>query len=767
MDKTKEQLLQENNQLRQRIFELEASEEKLLKIKEDLKEQKEKYKVAFEHTGTAMLIVEEDMTILMANNKLEEVTGYNEKVGKGKKWTEFVEEEDIEKLKEYHFKRRKDPDSVPEEYEVRLKHTNKKYKDFLINVSMIPGTKKSLFSLINITHRKRMENTLKDSEQRFRETADLLPGVICEMDFNMSFTYVNNRGLEIFGYSREEFEKGVNAASVIYDQDKERAVQGFTSVLSGDYIVPREYRMVKKNGTVINTLVNSSPIHKDNKICGIRSCIIDISQLKKTQEMLKNSEERFRSIFSQAPISIALFMTNGQIVEKNRSFIKMFNLFHMTEKDNNSYCIFNYLDINQYLLKNLKKGESIYRESEIDFSGLKIEIANKKKDGVRYLIWHIIPLGDKGMNPSLFLAHVQDVTEQKLAKEAQLRKAREETEKANRIVEGLKKEILFKARFHNIISRSPKMNEIFKILPEMAQTTATVLISGKSGTGKELIARSLHELGLRNSKPFVAINCGALPENLLEAELFGYKAGAFTDAKKDKIGKFAAAEGGTILFDEIGDISKAMQVKLLRVLQERTYEPLGSVTPITANVRIIAATNKDIVDMVKKGFFREDLFYRINVLNIELPPLKDRLCDVPLLCDYFINNLNSRYLKNIKGISQNAIDILLDYHFPGNIRELENLIERAFILCKDDAIQIEHLTDKIKPKIINKEIVKSISSLKGFKEVERFYIESVLNATSGDKLMAAKKMGIHKATLYRKIKEHDIANDNDLNSIKY
>jgi transcriptional regulator with PAS, ATPase and Fis domain len=281
------------------------------------------------------------------------------------------------------------------------------------------------------------------------------------------------------------------------------------------------------------------------------------------------------------------------------------------------------------------------------------------------------------------------------------------------------------------------------------------LIYGDSGTGKELIAHSLHELSSRKEKPFIAINCSALPDTLLESELFGYKAGAFTDAKKDKSGKFAQAEGGTMFLDEIGDISIAMQVKLLRVLQERVYEPLGATSPVKANVRVIAATNKDIKEMVNNGTFREDLYYRINVITISLPNLNERRCDIPILCEHFIDRYNFRYNKAVKEISKDAMEIILSYNFPGNIRELENVIEHAFIFCKESVIEPRHLPMALK-NIDEKEVGQDLSSIGNFEELEKMFIKSIITECNGDKNRAALRLGVHRATLFRKIRQYGL-----------
>jgi PAS domain S-box-containing protein len=499
-DKSKAQLIRELEQHRKQVRRFKEQEKKLLqKARKALHESEEKYRAAFEWTGTAMMVVDEDTMISMANHKAEEVTGYPaEEVNERRKWPEFVVEEDLPRMLEYHKKRRVDPDSVPHEYEFRLKHKSGSIRDILINVSMIPGTKKSLISLIDITERKKAE--------------------------------------------REKLKK----AQAVADRAKKKAA-------------------------------------------------------------------------------------------------------------------------------------------------------------------------------------------------------------------GLKKEIIRLSSCGDMVSRHPQMKKIFDMLPELAQTAATVLITGESGTGKELVARSLHELGPRKDQSFMAINCSALPDNLLESELFGYKAGAFTDAKKDKPGKLALADGGTVFLDEIGDLSPAIQVKLLRVLQETAFEPLGATKSVTVDVRVITATNRDLSALIKDGRFREDLYYRIKVLSIDLPPLRERRSDIPLLCDHFIEIFNGRYEKHIAGVSDEVSATLLSYDFPGNIRELENILEHAFIFCKQDHIEMDHLPPELGGEAEGRDVVKALSGVKNFRELERLYIESVLAETGGNKTLAAKRLGIHKATLFRKLKQLGIS----------
>lgn len=324
------------------------------------------------------------------------------------------------------------------------------------------------------------------------------------------------------------------------------------------------------------------------------------------------------------------------------------------------------------------------------------------------------------------------------------------------MIENLRKEIAQKYSCEDIISQSPKIRDIFEVLPNIAKSSITVLIEGPSGSGKELFARALHNLSSRKNKPFIAINCGALPDTLLESELFGYKAGAFTDAKKDKLGRFGLAQGGTIFLDEIGDISPVMQVKLLRVLQEKTYEPIGGVASVVTDARVIAATNKRLETLVAQGKFREDLYYRINVMRIELPPLKDRKEDIHLLINHFIDKFNRLHDKNITGITDKAATALLAYDYPGNIRELENIIEHCFVLCSGDIIQAKYLPASVRPTTSDQSGIPTTGAT--IKQMEIEMIKSSLDRNGGNKTAAARELGIDKSTLFRKLKSFGIRN---------
>ncbi|MEW6754171.1 MAG: sigma 54-interacting transcriptional regulator [Candidatus Latescibacterota bacterium] len=318
------------------------------------------------------------------------------------------------------------------------------------------------------------------------------------------------------------------------------------------------------------------------------------------------------------------------------------------------------------------------------------------------------------------------------------------------LVEELRRRVEQRYCCEDILSRNHRMQQLFELLPTIAASDSTVLIQGESGTGKELVARAIHHLSPRKAKSFVAIDCGALPDTLLESELFGYKAGAFTDARRDKPGRFRLAEGGTLFLDEIADVSAALQMRLLRVLQERVYVPLGGTQAVKANVRIVAASNKDLEELVQQGRFRQDLFYRINVIPLVLPPLRDRREDIPLLVDHFVARFNRLQGKGVVGVSEEALSILMAYDFPGNVRELENIVEHAFVLCGGGIIEPAHLPRAVLP--AGDSVPSSTGGTVKLKEIQGALIAEVLRRTAGNRTQAARILGIHKSTLYRKVK---------------
>jgi PAS domain S-box-containing protein len=315
------------------------------------------------------------------------------------------------------------------------------------------------------------------------------------------------------------------------------------------------------------------------------------------------------------------------------------------------------------------------------------------------------------------------------------------------VVEELRRELEGRFQIGDLVSRSAAMRRILEVLPAVAESDCTVLIEGETGTGKELLARAIHGASRRRQRPFVAVNCSAIPETLLEAELFGVRTGAYTGADRDRPGRFARATGGTLLLDEVGEISGAVQVKLLRVLQEHSVEPLGSSSPLAVDVRVIAATNRDLKALVRAGSFREDLYYRVNVVRLELPPLRRRREDVPLLAEHFVATLNRRQGRALQGFSAEAMALLVAHDWPGNVRELENAVEHAFVLCRGGRIEPRHLPDQLRGRVARR---RDLSSAVAAAEAEA--IRDALRRNHNNRLAAARELGMHRATLFRKVK---------------
>ena len=308
-------------------------------------------------------------------------------------------------------------------------------------------------------------------------------------------------------------------------------------------------------------------------------------------------------------------------------------------------------------------------------------------------------------------------------------------------------------KYENIIGRNKEIKQIISVLESVSQTDSSVLITGESGTGKELAARAIHLNSSRKNGPFVAVNCSAFVESLIESELFGHEKGSFTGAIKTKIGRFELAQGGTLFLDEIGDLSTAVQTKLLRVLETREFERVGGNKSIKMATRIIAATNKNLAEEISTGRFREDLFYRINIINIHLPPLRERMDDFPLLVNHFIESFNKKFNKHIKQFSSSAYDLVMDYSWPGNIRELENAIEHCFVLCNGDIIQVECLPKRLREPGKKTIVLNNPDVQKGFKETEKELIISVLEKNNHNRPKAAKELNINPSTLWRKMKK--------------
>lgn len=572
----------------------------------------------------------------------------------------------------------------------------------------------------------------KNWQQRFADTTEFLPVIVCETDRSFKITYVNEAGFRVTGYTDADFAAGLYLYQLLPEADRKKAGVNLQLILAGQTVGAQEYQILHKDGSLGEYQMNSAPILQNDEVVGIRTCLIDVMERNLFRNQLQQSEEKFRRIFYQSPIAVALFDESGVALETNGAFSALFP--EPTVKCGET-SLYDLIEIAAEGREVLSRGAVLKGDGEFSV---------QEKDTIATLLfeWNLTPLGAVDEH-QLFLLQMLDVTAQ-----------RQQQAEAERLIADLRQEAAGNHSYENMVSRSPKMKRLFAMLGPIADATTTVLITGESGTGKEMVARAIHATGPRKNKPFIAFNCSALPENLIESELFGYLAGAFTDAKKNKPGKFALAEGGVIFLDEIGDISGSMQAKLLRVLQEKTYEPLGGTTTERADVRVLAATNRNLQEMVNAGTFREDLYYRLNVLRVPLPPLRERLMDIPALCDHFIQKYNRINKKGVKGLTQDAMNLLMGCEFPGNIRQLENVIEYAFVFCDGKLLDVSHLPEEISGRATAK-TDNTLARFNSLEELEASYLRAMINEC-GSKMKTAERLGIHKTTLFRKIKKYQI-----------
>lgn len=491
---------------------------------------------------------------------------------------------------------------------------------------------------------------------------------------------------------------------------------------------------LKKYGSTLHInnrvgLVNSSPLFINDKIIGAVSVIQDVSDIIGMKEI----NEKFTKILENSQDMICFVDENGIINYLNPAYIKNFS---KVSSDVIGKSIF---DIAPNGLR-----AKVFKEKTL------LKDVIHKKNGIN-VISTIDPLFIDGQ----FKGVISTSRPVSLIKElmSKLNKSEQELDYyKNEFLRQLSKN----SSFNNIIGSTRTLKDIMYMCQKASETTSTVLIRGESGTGKELIAKAIHNNSNRKNKPFVRVNCASIPENLLESELFGYEKGAFTGAVQSKPGKFAIADTGTIFLDEIGDMPLSMQVKLLRVLQEREIESIGGITPRNIDVRVIAATNRNLEEMIEEGSFREDLYYRLNVLGINLPPLRERKEDIPELAEHFITKLNKKLHKTILGIKQDALNLLIEYSWPGNIRELENIMERAINLCDGDYIDSSYLPSYLKPvesKSFNLNI--DIDHILPFEEYEKQIIEAAMKKYKSFN-KAGKALGLTHRTVSLKCKKYNI-----------
>jgi PAS domain S-box-containing protein len=450
----------------------------------------------------------------------------------------------------------------------------------------------------------------------------------------------------------------------------------------------------------------------------------DVTNQKLAQEAIRASEEKFRALFDHMPTMAFVIDRNHLLIAKNWAFTK--KMGDQANKDT----------LNLVGVPKPRKEFWHGVEEQVIESGdptWYVEMVKSNERSLGFIECKKQPIISQDGNVSMVVGIATDITDlvkERIELEDEVRELRVQ---------------ISKEAGPTIIGKSKKISEALGRVKAIAGTDTTVLITGESGSGKELVAEAIHQVSRRSKKALIKVNCAALPESLIESELFGHIKGAFTGAVSNRIGRFEAAHGGTIFLDEIGDISPGVQVRLLRVLEERKVERVGDYRPIQVDVRIIAATNQNLRNLVEKGRFREDLYYRLNVFSVHVPPLRERIEDIPLLVSHFINSCSREMHKDIKSVSDKAMKTLLQHNWRGNVRELMNVIESACVLCTGETIQTEHLPPILEP---------WAASIESTSDKD---IREALRLTRGNKAKAARLLGIHRSTLYRRMERYRIA----------
>jgi PAS domain S-box-containing protein len=576
--------------------------------------------------------------------------------------------------------------------------------------------------------RDQIESDLKEVQNQYQQLIDELPEGYAEYDLKGNLTCFNQAVVEMGGRDKDEL-KNLSYKGYMDPETIGRVKKAYNEVYRTG--IPKRgfiNGIIRKDGQSITLEGFVSLKTVNGEVVGFRGIWRDITARKKTEADLASHRRRLEAIFGSVKEGILAVNAEGEVTDANSAIETICGLstagvigkpFADIETLCGRSC--------RSALHDTLSHETIIKECEIR--------CNRYGRPQQVVVLNSSPLIDANGRSMGAVFVIRDITE----------------------LLGLEEELRERYKFQNLIGKSKQMQEIYALLENLANLETTVLITGESGTGKELVAKALHYAGERSHKPFVKVNCSALTESLLESELFGHVRGAFTGAIKDRQGRFEMADGGTILLDEIGDISPLIQLKLLRVLQEKEFERVGESTTLKVDVRVITSTNKDLRAKVKNGEFREDLYYRLKVMEITLPALRDRRDDLPLLVDHFCQLFRARYVKKIDGVSNEVLGRFMNYPWPGNVRELEHVLEHAFVLCNGPALRFEHLPAEIREYSEIERLLPALPSAQKSHSVQE--VLSALEKARWNKTKAAQLLGVDRRTIHRKIKQYNLLDE--------
>jgi len=566
---------------------------------------------------------------------------------------------------------------------------------------------------------------MKDNVNR-ENWGDIFSDAVVALDRNLRIISFSREAERITGYSPQKVI-GLPCPEVLRANFCDQICPVKRTLETGEKVFNFGINITNVNNEKIPILVDTTPLYDyQGKVIGVIQTFKSIAEVYQLSIDLLQKETRLQTVLNSIADGVFTVDTQWRITSFNPAAERITGYQEEEVMNKPCHSVFRSPACSEGcpLRRTLESGQSIYN--------FEMEILNSRGQ--------VIPIS---VSTALLIDEEGEVM------------GGVETFRDLSLIKTLSEELQERHSFGNIIGKNAQMQEIYNLLKMVSETSSTVLIQGETGTGKELVARAIHYNSPRKDQPFIKVSCAALPETLLESELFGYKKGAFTGAIKDKPGKFELAHGGTIFLDEIGEISIPIQTKLLRVLEDKEFEPLGGTETIKVDVRVITATNRNLKDAVEKGQFREDLYYRLNVIPIILPPLRERSDDIPLLVNHFIAKFNQKMSKEIISVSSRAMALLVDYPWPGNIRQLEHALEHAFIHCSERIIEVEHLPQEIREEETN--LVKMVlGSSKPFDEIERQVILETLRRNHGNREKTAQALGISRTTLWRKLKKYAI-----------
>jgi len=701
---------------------------------------------------------------LSVNRRWLDYTGLTEEAAMGWGWTVAFHPDDLPKVLDIYGNAR--DIGRPFDVEARLRRADGEHRLFLIRgYPVLDESGKVTWYGTNVDLEDRTRaDAQQASEETFRLIVDTTPGLLSVMNAEGGIEFVSRQVLEYFGKTLEELQHW-ETTDAIHPDDLPHVIAAFRKSMENGTPYEVEHRFRRADGVHRWFQARGLPLRdSEGRVVRWQNLLTDIDDRKHAEaerstaeEALYKSEERWRAVFENSAIGVALTDISGRFLATNSAYQKMLGY---TEEEIRTLTLLE-LTHEDYRGSNWQLVTALLEDQRSQFQ---IEKQCRRKDGG--LIWvrdnvSLVP-GTASM-PRFIMALSEDITEQHLAS-ARLEAAFEEIKRLKDRLQdenvALREEIDQAFMFEEIVGASPALRTVLSSVVKVAPTDSTVLISGETGTGKELIARAIHRRSPRSERAFVSVNCAAIPPSLIASELFGHEKGAFTGAMQQRRGRFELAQSGTIFLDEIGEIPLETQVALLRVLQERQIERVGGSRAISIDVRVIAATNRDLSNAISAGTFRSDLFYRLNVFPIQMPPLRQRKDDLPVLVEYFVKRFAEKMAKRISRIDSRTLHLCEAYSWPGNIRELQNIVERSVILCSGDTFSIDEAWLSIQVESANSAAPAKMTRI--LQDQEKEIIESALAESRGKiagKGGAAAKLGIPPSTLDSKIKQLKIRKD--------